>query len=224
MARTKSLGQPWLETDLEALRTLYPNTNNVELGALLGRTVRAISVQAVKLGLRKSKPFMDQHPTRFKPGLVPWNKGAEYHPGGRCAETQFKPGQRPHTWVPIGSHRLDKTGTLQRKVSDDPGGPHKRWRSVHELVWVEHHGPVPKGHVVVFRPGRKQTDPALITIDCIECVSRAELMRRNSAWTTLPPELARLVQLRGALNRQINRITRKQQDEAEEGRHPDRAG
>ena len=213
MARTQSGNRPWSEADLQSLRALYPNINNVELGALFERTARAINVQAVKLGLRKSQQFMDQHSTRFKPGLVPWNKGAEYQPGGRCAETQFRPGQRPHTWVPIGSYRLDKTGTLQRKISDDPGGPHKRWRSVHELVWVEHHGPVPAGHVVVFRPGRKQTDPALITIDAVECISRAELMRRNSSWTTLPPELARLVQLRGALTRQINRITRKPDDE-----------
>lgn len=224
MARTKSLGQPWLETDLEALRTLYPNTNNVELGALFGRTERAINAQAVKMGLRKSPEFMASHAARFKPGLEPWNKGMKYHAGGRSAETRFGPGNRPHTWLPISSLRLDATGTLQRKVSDEPGGPHKRWRSVHELVWIEHHGPVPRGCVVVFKPGMKTTDPALITIDRIDCLSRAELMRRNSSWTNLPPELARLVQLRGALNRQINRATRKQHDEAQEGRPPDRAG
>ena len=206
-------GPPWTDGDLATLRALYANTNNTELGALFGRSPRAVGAMAGKLGLSKSSDFMQSHQTRFKKGLTPWNKGAQYKPGGRCAETQFKPGNRPHTWVPIGSYRIDKTGTLQRKVSDDPGGPHKRWRSVHELIWIEHNGPVPKGHVVVFRPGRKQTDPALITIDCIECITRADLMRRNSAWTNLPPEVARLVQLRGALNRQINRITRKQQDE-----------
>ena len=83
----------------------------------------------------------------------------------------------------------------------------------HELVWIEHHGPVPRGCVVVFKPGQKTADLQQITIDRIECITRAELMLRNSSWTNLPPEVARLVQLRGALNRQINRITRKQQDE-----------
>ena len=213
MARTQSGNRPWSEADLQALRALYSDINNVELGALFERTERAINVQAVKLGLRKSRQFMEQHSTRFKPGLVPWNKGAKYQPGGRCAETQFRPGQRPHTWLPIGSYRLDKTGTLQRKISDDPGGPHKRWRSVHELVWIEHHGPVPDGHLVVFKPGQKTTDPEQITVDRLDCITRAELMRRNSSWTALPPELARLVQLRGVLTRQINRITQKQHDE-----------
>ena len=217
-------GRPWTDSELQTLRALYPNTNNVELGALLDRTEQAVLAAGLKLGLHKSPQFMARHQARFQPGLTPWNKGQEFRPGSRCAETQFKPGQRPHTWLPVGSHRIDSSGILQRKVSDDPGGPHKRWRSVHELVWIEHHGPVPRGCVVVFKHDMKTTDPALITIDCIECVSRAELMRRNSCWTTLPPELARLVQLRGALNRQINRATRKQQDEAQEGRHQDRAG
>ena len=206
-------GPPWTDGDLAALRALYANTNNIELGALFRRSPRAVGAMAGKLGLSKSEAFMQSHQSRFKKGLTPWNKGAQYQPGGRCAETQFKPGNRPHTWVPIGSYRIDKTGTLQRKVSDDPGGPHKRWRSVHELVWIERHGPVPRGCVTVFKPGQKTADLQQITIDRIECITRAELMRRNSAWTNLPPEVARLVQLRGALNRQINRITRKQQDE-----------
>ena len=206
-------GPPWTDGDLATLRALYANANNIELGALFGRSPRAVGAMAGKLGLSKSEAFMQSHQSRFKKGLTPWNKGSQYKPGGRCAETQFKPGNRPHTWVPIGSYRIDKTGTLQRKISDDPGGPNKRWRSVHELVWVERNGPVPRGSVVVFKPGMKTTDPALITIDRIDCLSRAELMRRNSSWTNLPPEVARLVQLRGALNRQINRITRKQNDE-----------
>ena len=133
-------GPPWTDGDLATLRALYANTNNIELGALFGRTPRAVGAMAGKLGLSKSEAFMQSHQSRFKKGLVPWNKGAQHKPGGRCAETQFKPGNRPHTWVPIGSYRIDKTGTLQRKISDDPGGPHKRWRSVHELVWVERNG------------------------------------------------------------------------------------
>ena len=200
-------GRPWTGEELAALRALYADTNNVELGALLGRTERAVKSMGIKLGLRKSDAHMERHTSRFEPGLEPWNKGKSYKAGGRSRETQFKPGQRPHTWVPIGSYRLDAAGTLQRKISDDPGGPHKRWRAVHELVWIEHHGPVPKGHIVVFKPGLKTAEAALITIDRLDCITRAELMRRNSSWTRLPPELARLVQLRGALSRQINRKT-----------------
>ena len=56
-------------------------------------------------------------------------------------------------------------------------------------------------------PGRKTTDPALITLDALELVTRAELMARNTV-QNLPKPLAQLVQLRGALKRQITRRAR----------------
>jgi len=205
-------GRPWTDDELAAFRALYPNTHNSELAAVLGRTEAAISNAAVKHGLRKSSAYKAAHSTQFAPGLVPWNTGQRYQPGGRCAETQFRPGQKPPNWVPIGSLRVNRGGHLQRKIGDDPGGPNKRWRTVAELVWVEHHGPLPPGHIVVFKPGQFTSELEQITLDRIECITRAESMRRNSTWSRMPPELARLVQLRGALNRQINRIEREQNE------------
>ena len=76
---------------------------------------------------------------------------------------------------------------------------------MHRLVWEAACGAVPDGHIVVFRPGRKTTDPDKITLDALELLTRAENMRRNSVHSKYPPEVARLVQLRGALTRQINR-------------------
>lgn len=205
-------GRPWSEADLRTLRELYPDTHNLDLAALLGRTEPAISNAAVKHRLHKSGAYKAAHDAKFTRGLVPWNTGTRYQPGGRSKDTQFQPGQKPHTWVPVGSYRLNKGGHLQQKISDDPGGPHLRWRCVAELVWIQHHGPVPRGHVVVFRPGQFSAELEQITLDRVECVTRAELMRRNSNWTRLPPELARLVQLRGALNRQINRIEQQRRE------------
>jgi hypothetical protein len=43
-----------------------------------------------------------------------------------------------------------------------------------------------------------------ITADKVECISRSENMRRNS-YHRYGQEIARLVQLRGALTRQINK-------------------
>ena len=107
---------------------------------------------------------------------------------------------------PIGTLRINYDGYLDRKVSDLPGPPHRRWHPVHRLVWEAAHGPVPKGHVVVFLPGKFSNIEHEITLDRVELITRRELMRRNSVHTVQPPELARITQLRGALARQINRL------------------
>src|SRR5690625_1533960 len=102
--------------------------------------------------------------TRFRPGHPSWNKGKKFNAGGRSRQTQFKQGHRPHTWVPVGSYRITKDGLVQRKINDNPGPNNVRWRSVHELVWIEHNGPVPAGHICIFKPGQRTTDPEQITI------------------------------------------------------------
>jgi hypothetical protein len=60
-------------------------------------------------------------------------------------------------------------------------------------------------------PGRKTSDVDKITLDALEMVSRAELARRNHP-VSRSPELAKLVQLKGAITRQINRIAREAQE------------
>lgn len=62
---------------------------------------------------------------------------------------------------------------------------------------------MPKGHLVVFRPGRKTLDAELITLDAVELITRAENMARNTMHR-LPKELAQVHQLRGVLTRTIN--------------------
>ena len=75
------------------------------------------------------------------------------------------------------------------------------------LVWQAAHGPVPKGHIVVFKPGRRSAELSRIILDAVECISRAEHARRNHP-RSKSPELGRLVQLRGAITRQINKRSR----------------
>ncbi len=134
----------------------------------------------------------------FEKGNVPHNKGRKgWQAGGNSSKTRFKKGIRPHTWVPVGSERFSKEGIRQRKVTDT--GPSRRdWKSVHSLLWEEHYGPVPKGHIVVFRNG----DRADIRIDNLELITREENMRRNTIHN-LPEELADVCRLRGMLNRRI---------------------
>lgn len=141
---------------------------------------------------------------RFKPGHETWNKGLKAVNG--FSATRFAPGSKPQTWQPIGSQRVNKDGCLVEKVSDTRNKL-ADWQPVHRLVWIAAHGPVPAGHFVVFRPGMKTTNKEDITLDRLDCVDRAENMRRNTVHR-LPKEIAEAIQLIGALNRQINKRTK----------------
>ena len=203
------------------IRRRYPSERTADLARDLGRTPLSVYQRAAKLGLRKSAAFFAGPDsgrtgdgrglsTRFQRGQQSWNKGVHYTAGGRSAETRFKPGSRPKTWVPVGTEVVDQGGYRKRKVRDDApkGFSRYNWKFVHVLVWEEAHGPVPKGHAVVFRDGNREH----IALDNLELVTRRALMGRNSVHN-LPKELAQVVQLRGALVRKINRKERREEQD-----------
>lgn len=215
----------WSQDDDAELRRRYPHEKTDTVARALGRSLSSTYQRAYGLGLTKSAEFLASPAAcrlrrgdnvgaafRFPKGNVPANKGLR-RPGwssGRMRETQFKKGEMSgaaqHNYVPVGSHRLSKEGYLERKVTDDPSiYPARRWVGVHRLVWEAANGKVPPGHAVAFLPGRRSADPSLITLDALELVSRSELMRRNTIHN-LPAPLPQLMQLRGALNRKLNRL------------------
>jgi hypothetical protein len=207
---------PWTAEQLEQVRDRYPHTPTVELAAEMGRTVRSVYEMANKLGIKKTAAFIASgkvgrldgvrgYSTRFLPGHATWNKGRKGLDYGKA--TRFKPGNLPHTTLPIGSYRITKDGTLQRKIGNAPGNNSQRWRGVHELVWVAAHGPVPPGHIVVFKPGARTAEVEEITLDKVECISWAENMLRNTRHN-LPKPLNDIIGLRAALVRKINHRTK----------------
>lgn len=183
----------WSAASLRKLRRLYPNRTEAQLSNALKRSHAAIAGKAHKLGLRKSAAFMAR--CRFQKGHPSWNKGTHWTAGGRSALTRFRKGNRPQTWLPVGSERVNRDGTLERKVRN-PGG----WKPVKDILWHASNGRIPRGHFVVH----KDRDRANFALSNLELVNRAENMRRNT-YHRYPKEIARLIQLRGALNRQINK-------------------
>jgi hypothetical protein len=209
--------------DVEALRRLYPDYTAEVVARTIGCSVKAVYTKAHELGLSKSAEWIAEQAreamsrlnhggrrSQFTKGFTPWNKGIKGSTGTQdgCRATQFRPGRLPQdarNYVPIGSERMTKDGYLERKVTDDQDlVPARRWVAVHRLVWEATHGPVPAGHVVIFRPGQKTIIKAEITVDRLELVSRRELMLRNTVHRH-GPEIARVHQLRGAITRQINK-------------------
>lgn len=218
-------GRPWTARELAALRRRYPNEPTTQLARDIGRSLLATYNMADKLGLAKSAEYLmspaahridPSNPAcvvhRFQKGNVPFNKGKHHKPMG-SEKGWFKPGTLNGAArlkeLPVGSERV-QDGVLLRKVS---AGRSRwmRWQPVHRMAWESVHGPVPAGHIVVFKPGRHTTISTEITIDRLECITRVENMRRNSRHTRYGPELNRLMQLRGALKRKIrNHEARKQ--------------
>lgn len=207
--------QFWSAEDEQLLRDRYADEDTAQIAADLGRPVEHVYAKAYALGLAKSEAFMQAclrrcgeqraergRATRFQSGHTTWNKGMKgWKAGGRSAETRFTKGtvngRAAQLLQPLGAERITKDGIRQRKVRDD-GPPQRRWKSVHSIMWEERNGPIPQGHIVVFRDG----NPAHIEHENFELITRAELMRRNTIHN-YPPELKTTMQQLRKLNKAI---------------------
>lgn len=221
----------WSAADDARLRELFPTYSALEISDALGCTLSAVHNRAHTLGLRKSAGWKSERTERrwlegryeasrahqFRPGFTPWNKGIPGSTGTQpgCRATQFKPGRKAseaRNYLPIGSLRVTRDGTLERKVTDDPRiVSARRWVAVARLVWEAAHGPIPPKHVVRFLPGMHTSAESEITPDRLECISMAENMRRNTVHN-YPAPLKQVMRLRGALTRKINNRTRNHKD------------
>lgn len=201
----------WTEAELAVLREHYPHRPSHEVAALLGVSVRRVQQKAYDLDIRKTpetiarmlseamkNPLHGGRKSQFAKGREPWNKGLPFEAGGRSVDTRFKSGAVSWNKAPIGTERISKDGYLERKVTDT-GITRRDFVPVHHLVWAAAGHSIPAGHALCFRDGNRKH----IALENLHLVSRADLMRRNSVHN-LGPEAARVMQLVGCINRQIN--------------------
>lgn len=106
---------------------------------------------------------------RFQKGCTP-NAGCIKKGIRKSPDTEFKKGQRPHNYMPVGSERVNTYGYHDIKVAD----PNK-WRAKHILLWEAHNGPVPAGHKLIFGDGDKNN----ISLDNIILVSNSQMAVLN---------------------------------------------
>lgn len=132
----------------------------------MNKSERAIRSVRAKHGITTSAR------KKFEKGHTPWNKGLKgLDIGGK--ETQFKKGEKPPSWVPIGSERITKDGYIQIKIRE--GQQQRNWRGKHILIWERENGPLPDGCVIIFGDG----DNRNFDIDNLICVSRKQLLGLN---------------------------------------------
>lgn len=224
----------WTADEDALLVARYPHEPTAALATQLRRTLSATFNRARGLGLAKSAAYLSTAASgrmqpgstlglsgRFGPGHVPANKGLR-RPGwhrGRMRETQFRPGGRSgaaaRNWRPIGTILVDPDGYRRIKVRDARPGEHtgfgnvRVWPMLQRHVWEQAHGPIPPGHSVVFKNGRRDD----VRLENLELLSREELLARNTIHR-LPKPLADTCRLLGALNRQIRKRTAPQRTTA----------
>lgn len=108
----------------------------------------------------------------FRKGYKPWNAGLKGVVTGGV-ETQFKKGNKPANWMPIGSERINCDGYVDVKIAD--GKKQRNWKGKHLLIWEKHNGPVPAGHAVIFGDG----DNRNFELSNLILVSRKQLLVMN---------------------------------------------
>lgn len=198
----------WSENDLEILKKEYPDQPCAAVAATLGKSKKQVYAAAHKYGIKKSESFKASHlsgrltgtvgtKTRFQKNAPSWNAGIKIGTKGNSVKTQFKSGQKPPNYKPVGSQRTTGDGILQVKVSDT-GYPPDDWKSVHSELWKKHNGEIPDGSVVIFRNGNK-TD---IRIENLALVTRVELIKHNSIMR-YPPEVRQVMRTVGIIKREI---------------------
>jgi len=201
----------WTKDEIDILSRMYPDHFAKEIAEILGRGVSSIHCMAGKLGLkcteekiRRSGLISCNHPhcvaARYNKGHIPDNKGKKMSPEiyAKLQQSMFKVGHRPFNHREIGSERINKDGYIEIKVAEP-----SKWRCKHRVIWEQHNGEIPKGFNVQF----KNHNPLDCRIENLYLISRAEQLRtENSYIARYPKELQDVIRLKGAINRQINKI------------------
>ena len=172
-----------------------------ELFAAFSAEFNRDDVSAMNINcVRKRNGWLSGRTGRFEKGNIPHQNA-----GTKTAnKTSFKKGRMPHSWHPIGHERLTKEGYLQRKITDTRC-TRKDYVEVHRMVYVENFGPIPRGHVVIF----KDNDKTNIEPSNLLAVSRGELAIMNKTGLIyVEPELKSTALLVAKVQIKSNQLSR----------------
>lgn len=199
----------WTNEEIELLRRIYPSSSNKDVAKALNRTQRGIRTKARSLGISKTPEYLAlaQKTGQFVKGHSPMNKGKRWDEWMskdsqlQARTTTFKKGHLPSNRAPIGTERLTSDGYWEVKVADP-----NIWDFKHRKLWEQHYGSIPKGGIIYFKDGNRDN----VTIENLAITDRKGLRYMNIG--CMPIEIKRMIQLMGALQRQINKTTKNERD------------
>lgn len=173
--------------EVDYLREIVPGHTISEVQALFAERFGVELTHGQIDGCKQRYHLYSGVDGRFKPGLVPHNKGrkaSEYvspEALARSRATQFKPGILPHNALPVGAERVTCDGYIEVHVAARVRErPNDNWVAKQRIIWEREHGEIPKGHVVVFCDG----DRSNCAVDNLACISRADLALLNKSDVT----------------------------------------
>jgi len=169
---------------IDFVREKYKDLTVKELTAALNQHFgTTLAVSQVKTFVKNNKITCGRT-GRFDKGKAPWNAGTKGLMKPNRAS--FKKGNRPHTWVPVGTIR-ETSGDRYLKIKvAEPNS----WELLHRHLWERHFGPIPDGFMVVFRDGDRRN--CVITNLMLRTREQSAVRNRWSP-RDLPPELGPLV-------------------------------
>lgn len=195
---------------LDQLLADYPHMSTYDLAVKYGLTASKIYNIARNRNIKKSPEYISDmlrttsrnildtgKAHRFQKGHLSWNKGKYMRVSQK---TEFKKGQMPHNFRPVGSERVTRDGYLERKIADP-----KKWKPVHLILWEEVNGPIPARHKVIFLDNNKQN----VVIDNLLLVTFEEAMRRNTIHR-YPKEIVKAIKTISKLKKTIRNHGKKQ--------------
>ena len=151
----------------EYIHQHYKGTSYVTMAAQLKEVFGRDYTPGQIMGYYKNHKLNSGLTGRFEKGHVPPNKGRKGYSAPGAEKGWFQKGNQPWDTVPVGTVVTKGDGYLWKKIADQPGNWRHNWRQLHLIMWEEAHGPIPKGHLVIFKDGNRQNcvleNMALIT-------------------------------------------------------------
>ena len=209
----------WTESETKKLIDEFPNRKTEFIANELNLPYHIVSNKAYRLRLKKTNEFMKQFGNRldgikgsdfrFKKGHIPANKGKKMPSEvyDKTKHTFFQPGHTPVTTKYFGKPylriRKRKDGYIE-KVWFIQESTNKT--SAYLSYLCRTNGIDMQGKIPVLKQDFDNSRAP--TLQDIEVITYEENMQRNSLYR-YPKELVRLIKVKGALQRQINKIDNK---------------
>lgn len=171
------------------VKTIAEKLGNKRTGTFVSMRLRRL-----KLNIPRKIVNARKAATRIKKGNVPMNKGKKQKDYmspeqiEKTKATRFKKGHLPHNSVGV----KDGDISIRHDHPDRNERPYKyirlslgKWYPLHQHLWEDKNGKLPKGHCLWFRDGNTMN----VKLINLELITRKENMRRNRASAKLTDKI-----------------------------------